>query len=161
MEEWMLEITKILHNFKNSETTGTDDLPKDFYVTFWDHRPCWRCVGNSYRRTVWGLNGSGPQHFFYMKGARKDLENCTPIILLNFDCKLWPKFLAKCFKSVTGTMIHEDIHGTLWYQRERGLNTAVLNFELETLQLSVHWSLFETLKMGAPQLCQLDKGAVH
>ncbi|KYO26487.1 hypothetical protein Y1Q_0002124 [Alligator mississippiensis] len=36
-EEWMLEeVEKTLWSFKNGKTPGSDGLPKEFYVAFWD-----------------------------------------------------------------------------------------------------------------------------
>ncbi|KYO42755.1 hypothetical protein Y1Q_0016151 [Alligator mississippiensis] len=36
-EDWMLEeLKKTLHSFKNGKIPGSDGLPKEFYLIFWD-----------------------------------------------------------------------------------------------------------------------------
>ncbi len=42
------------------------------------------------------------------KGDKTDLKNWRPITLLNFDCKLFCKILAKRMLTVLEDMIHPD-----------------------------------------------------
>ncbi|KYO34673.1 hypothetical protein Y1Q_0015460 [Alligator mississippiensis] len=107
------------------QTSGVDGLSKEFYMAFWDQVEFFQeqlqegCLGPG---MDWGL-----MTLLSKKGSREELKNWNPITILNFDYKLLAKVLAKQFKSVLGSIIHENqlyaelgyqIHGALMQLRE-------------------------------------------
>ncbi|KYO27435.1 hypothetical protein Y1Q_0013458 [Alligator mississippiensis] len=155
------EINTMLLRFQNSKAPGTDGLPKEFYVAFCDQMS--PDLLKVYRECLQeGHLGAGMEESL-KKGEEQDLRNLCLIMLLNLDYKLMAKVLAKRFKSVIGTVIHEgqvctvpgqQIHEALMqlqhelkYQWERGQNITVLNLNLEKAYNQVsHRFLLETLK---------------
>ncbi|KYO41455.1 hypothetical protein Y1Q_0006261 [Alligator mississippiensis] len=92
------KVEKILQRFNTSRTPGSDGLPKEFYVTFWD------LVGTDLlelfqERLQKGRLGAwmdrGLVTLLHEKSSKTELKNWRPITLLNFDYKLLAKVLAK------------------------------------------------------------------
>ncbi|KYO35014.1 hypothetical protein Y1Q_0000928 [Alligator mississippiensis] len=85
------KLERTIQSFKNGKTAGSDGLPKEFYLTFWNlvvpdllefFRECLQ-EGQLDVGMDWDL-----MTLLYKKGLREELKNWRPITLLNFNYKL-------------------------------------------------------------------------
>ena len=96
------ELKNSLNTFDRNETPGSDGLPFEFYLTFWEdieHILAQR---------------QGILSIIPKKGKDCELlKNWRPLSLLNFDYKLLTKCLSIRLKKVLPNIIHRDQTGFL------------------------------------------------
>lgn len=168
----ILELKKCLSLFKKGKSPGQDGLPLEFYLTFWDIlAPDLTNVFKDFEHLD-RLPDSfriGIVTLLHKKNDKTDLKNWRPITLLNFDCKLFSKILARRMSLFLEGLIHPDqacavpgrkitdslvlIRDTICYARDRNIRLVVLNLDFEKAFDRVsHQYLFQVLqKMGFPE----------
>eukprot|EP00965_Chrysotila_dentata_P031523 1051242-Pleurochrysis_carterae.AAC.2 len=92
-----IEINKTMSNLPDSKSPGPDRIPNEFYKTFATLlAPLFCDHYNSFKSN--GLPkgfADGIISILYKKGIREDIRNYRPITLLNTDCKILTRIIAK------------------------------------------------------------------
>ena len=166
-----LELFNSLKSFKRGKSPGSDGLPLEFYLTFWDIlAPDLIILFTDFSKldTLPDSFKTGIVTLLYKDKDKRDLKNWRPITLLNVDCKLFSKLLAARMRRVLGDLIHPDqacavpgrritdslvlIRDTICFARDRNIRLIVLNLDFEKAFDRVsHQYLFQVLqKMGFP-----------
>jgi len=105
------ELLTALKSMANSKTPGSDGLPKEFYLQFWD------LLGPDMLEVFKeGLQDGllapsqrqGIITLLEKKGDQLNPANKRPISLLNVDYKILSKVLANRLKAVIGLVVHTD-----------------------------------------------------
>ena len=109
------ELNEVIHTFARNKTPGSDGLPLEFYLAFWDDvRPLLLAsFNNSYQMGTLGITQRQGVLSLIPKKDRdiQFLKNWRPISLLNFDYKLLTKCLTKRIERVIESIIHRDQSG--------------------------------------------------
>ena len=152
------EVLAALNGMARGKSPGSDGLPMEFYVTFWD------ILGSD---LVEVLNASLDHgslsssqrialiSLIYKKGDRLLHKNWRPISLLNVDYKLSARTLAACLLKVLQDVIHPDqtcgvpgryigenvalLRDVVHYVNENNLPAAVLALDQEKAFDRVDW----------------------
>ena len=105
------EISNALFTLANNKTPGSDGLPKEFYIKFWDLlAPILLDLYNfSFEKGSFSPTmQKSITRLLYKKDDQRDLKNWRPISLLNVDYKICSKALALRLSKVLSTIIHPD-----------------------------------------------------
>ena len=109
------EVYSALKTCKNNRTPGTDGLPAEFYLTFWNDikKYLLHSIHKTYEEGT--LTTSQKQGIITLL-PKKDrintlLKNWRPLTLLNQDYKLAAKVIANRIKGVLEDIIHNDQTG--------------------------------------------------
>ena len=105
------ELSNALFTLAKNKTPGSDGLPKEFYVKFWDLlAPILLDLFNfSFEKGFFSPSmRQSITRLLYKKDDRRDLKNWRPISLLNVDYKICSKALAIRLSKVLSTIIHPD-----------------------------------------------------
>ena len=120
------ELTSAAKNLNRNKAPGTDGLPIEVYIMFWNliKIPLLNALNHAY--------DTGLLHTSALDGiislipkANKDsrmLKNLRPITLLNTDYKILEKCLANRLKTVLHEIIHEDQKG---FMSDRKISTNI------------------------------------
>ena len=105
------ELKEAMLSLKNSKSPGMDGLVKEFYEFFWDDLEdlYYEVVQNIFETgELSSSQKEGVIKTTYKKNGRHLLKNYRPISLLNVDCKIIAKCLAKKMAVYLKELIHED-----------------------------------------------------
>ena len=151
------------------KTPGSDDLPVEFFVKFWDMlgADLVEVFNSSYQDGFLPSSScKGIITLLFKKGDRVECKNWHPITLLNVDYKLCARTLAGRLLKVIHHMVHSDqtcgvpgryigenvslLRDIVDVTTELHLPTAILSLDQEKAFDRVDWAfLFRTLeKMG-------------
>ena len=152
------ECQNALRSAKHNKTPGSDGLPKEFYVTFWDLiKDDFTEVANdcfnkgelplSLRRAIITL--------LYKKDDPEDLKNWHPISLLNMDYKILTKVVTNRLRPIMPSLIHQDqtcsvigrsyednatlLRDLCSYVEAKQLTCAIISIDQDKAFDSVHW----------------------
>ena len=108
------ECTQVITRMKRNKSPGSDGLPVEFYITFWDHIA--NMVVNSLNDALHSGTLSCSQKraiitLIFKKGDRELLKNWRPISLLNTDYKIAAFALANRLHKVLDKIINTDQSG--------------------------------------------------
>jgi len=108
------EVREVLGKMKKGKAPGSDGLPIEFYLAFWDKLKHLFCIMVSETADE-GQLPSSTRHaiisLIHKKGDRKLLGNYRPISLTNTDYKIIAFVLANRLQGVLNTIIHQDQSG--------------------------------------------------
>ena len=163
------EVLRALNGMARGKTPGSDGLPVEFFIKFWDTlgTDLVEVLNSSY------LDGFLPSSsckglitLIFKKGDRLDRKNWRPITLLNVDYKLCARTLAARLLQVIHFVVHSDqtcgipgryigenvslLRDIVDLSSELHIPAAILSLDQENAFDRVDWSfLFATLdKMG-------------
>lgn len=105
------DITLPTGGLSNGKTPGSDGLPLEFFVKFWDLlAPNLVHLFNfSLEQGIFSPSmQESVTRLIFKKGDPKDLKNWRPISLLNVDYKICSKALANRLSKVLSSVIHDD-----------------------------------------------------
>lgn len=103
-----MEVKEVLCNMAKGKTPGSNGLPVEFYLSFWD------VIEQEFFGVMKEVFGSKKVSdsmkervitLIFKKGAKEDLRNWRPITLLNTDYKVAAKVVANRLKNVVGTVL--------------------------------------------------------
>lgn len=166
------EVGKAMKSFKRGKVPGSDGLPLEFYLKFWDiiakdillvfkEFGKQEILPESFRQGIITL--------IFKKNDKQDLKNWRPISLLNVDFKIFSKILTLWMKNVLEEVIDPDqtcavpgrritdslvmIRDTICYARDRNMRICLLNLDLEKAydRISHQFMFHILLKMGFPE----------
>jgi len=160
------EYFEALQAMKTNRSPGTDGLPAEFYLTFWNSIGDFvfdalkesmekGCMSPSQKRAVLKL--------IFKKGDRKDLANWRPISLLNTDYKLLAAALAKRLQAALPNLISHDqtaylknrfigqnvrvIHDVIYYCNHYNIPGAIICLDFQKAFDMVNWNfMLKTLQ---------------
>lgn len=102
------ELTKAVNSMPNNKTPGSDGLPKEFYMTFWDELkvPLLEMYKESLGTgTLPSSLREGSITLLFKKGDKKDIKNWRPLTLLGVDRKILAKALFFRLQEVLGQIV--------------------------------------------------------
>ena len=105
------EISGTVHGLSRGKTPGSDRLPLEFYVKFWDQLcPILLQVYNfSFDQGSLGTSmQESVTRLIFKKDVPKNLKNWRPISLLNLDYKILSKALTNRLSKVLPSIVGED-----------------------------------------------------
>ncbi len=108
------EFKNVIANLKSGKAPGSDGLPSEFYVTFWDklRKHFMSFVIDTY---IKGQLPNSTRHaiisLLYKKGNKSLLKNYRPISLTNSDYKIIAFVFAHRLQKVLPHIINEDQSG--------------------------------------------------
>ena len=119
------ECKMALKNMKLNKSPGSDGIPVEFYITFWENvkQMLIESINSAYQ--VGELSTSqkkGILSLIFKKGDKTLLENWRPISLLNTDYKILAHALANRLKKVIPKLINSDQSG---YIKGRTISTNI------------------------------------
>ena len=105
------ELLLALQGLQTGKSPGSDGLPTEFYLTFWDSLsdPLVEIYNERFRLGV--LSDSqrkGLLRLIHKKDERNLVKNWRPISLLNTDYKLASKVITERLKKVMSSIVHLD-----------------------------------------------------
>ena len=109
------ECVKALDTFDNGKTPGNDEIPVEFYKTFWNSVGVFITEVFNHSFELGQMSNSQKQAVVTLiDKKRKDrmfLENWRPISLINVDSKIATKVIANRIKNVLPGIIHSNQSG--------------------------------------------------
>ncbi len=105
------EVLNALKSFKNNKSPGSDGIPKEFYIHFWE------ILGEAFTDLLNACHDIGelPESMrlaililLYKDGLKDELKNWRPISLLNTDYKAMARVLSNRMRKVIGSVIRPD-----------------------------------------------------
>ena len=105
------EISHAVRGLSKGKTPGSDGLPLEFYVKFWDQLcPILLQLYNfSFDHGFLSTSMQGSvTRLIFKKDDPKNLKNWRPISLLNVDYKILSKALTNRLSKVLGSIVNED-----------------------------------------------------
>ena len=163
------EVLCALNGMARVKTPGSDGLPVEFFIKFWDTlgTELVDVLNSSYLDGILPSSSfKGLINLIFMKGDCLDLKNWRPITLLNVDYKLCAHTLAACLLQVIYFVVHPDqtcgiqgryigenvslLRDIVDLSSKLNIPAAILSLDKEKAFDRVDWSfLFATLeKMG-------------
>ena len=114
-----------LKNMKLNKSPGSDGIPVEFYLTFWEDvkQMLLESINSAYHMgELSPSQKKGILSLIFKKGDKTLLENWRPISLLNTDYKILAHALANRLKKVISKLIHTDQSG---YIKGRTISTNI------------------------------------
>ena len=163
------EVFTALKGMSKNKSPGSDGLPAEFYLRFWDvlGTDLTEVLNEAHRSGLLSVSQcSGLITLIYKKGDRLDCKNWRPITLLNVDYRLCARTLAGRLLKVLHLVIAPDqtcgvpncfigenvafLRDVVSYASETNCPLAILSLDQEKAFDRVDWSfLYSTLsKMG-------------
>ena len=99
---------------QTGKSPGSDGLPTEFYLSFWDDLGDFLVLVLNERCCVGVLTYSQREsllRFLYKKDDRRLPKNWRPILLWNTDYKLASKAITECLKTVMSSIVDRDQTG--------------------------------------------------
>ena len=112
LKDW--ECRNAILNMKINKSPGSDGLPVEFYITFWDDIKSilMNSLNAAYHKGELSPSQKrGILTLLYKKGDKSELSNWRPISLLNTDYKILAHVLANRLKKVINNLISNDQTG--------------------------------------------------
>ena len=119
------ECKNALKNMKLNKSPGSDGIPVEFYITFWENikQMLLESINSSYHNGELSPSQKmGILSLIFKKGDKTMLENWRPISLLNTDYKILAHALANRLKTVIPKLVHTDQSG---YIKGRTISTNI------------------------------------
>ena len=119
------ECKNALKNMKLNKSPGSDGLPIEFYITFWENINTMliESINSAYQNGELSASQKmGILSLIFKKGDKTLLENWRPISLLNTDYKILAHTLANRLKKVIPKLIHTDQSG---YIKGRNISSNI------------------------------------
>ena len=126
LKDW--ECRNATLNMKSNKSPGSDGLPVEFYITFWNDI---KTILINALNAAYHLGELSPTQkrgiltLLYKKGDKDALTNWRPISLLNTDYKILAHILANRIKKVINNLISTDQSGYL-KGRNIGFNIRII-----------------------------------
>ena len=105
------ELFSALKGLQTGKSPGSDGLPTEFFLAFWDDLGDFLVLVLNERYRLGVLTYSQPEsllRFLYKKDDRRLPKNWRPISLLNTDYKLASKTITERLKPVMNSIVHRD-----------------------------------------------------
>ena len=105
------EVLSALLGLQTGKSPGSDGLPTEFYLTFWDHLSDQLVLVFNERFRLCVLSDSQRQgllRLIHKKDERNLAKNWRPISLLNTDYKLASKVIIERLKLVMPSIVYQD-----------------------------------------------------
>ena len=105
------ELFSALKGLQTGKTPGSDGLPTEFYLSFWDDLGDFLVLVLNERYRLGVLTYSQRQsllRLLYKKDDKRLPKNWRPISLLNTDYKLASKVITERLKPVMSSIVHRD-----------------------------------------------------
>ena len=105
------ELFAALQGLQTGKAPGSDGLPTEFFVTFWEDLcdPLLSVLNESFGAgSLADSQYEGLLRLIYKKDDRRLPKNWRPISLLNTDYKLASKIITERLKTVMGSIMHQD-----------------------------------------------------
>ena len=105
------EISSALKGLQTGKSPGSDGLPTEFYVVFWDYLcdPLMQVYNERFRLGILAdSQREGLLRLIHKKDERNLAKNWRPISLLNTDYKIASKVVTERLKSVMSSIVHYD-----------------------------------------------------
>ena len=120
-----LECKDALKNMKTNKSPGSDGIPVEFYLTFWENvkQMLLESINSAYHIGELSTTQKiGILSLIFKKSDKTLLENWRPISLLNTDYKILAHTLANRLKKVIPQLVHTDQSG---YIKGRTISTNI------------------------------------
>ena len=105
------ELLTALKGLQTGKSPGSDGLPAEFYLAFWDDIGDSLCLVLNERLRLGVLTDSQREsllRLIHKKDDKRSPKNWRPISLLNTDYKLASKAITERLKSVMASIVHPD-----------------------------------------------------
>ena len=105
------ELFSALKSLQTGKSPGSDGLPTEFYLAFWDELGDFLVLVLNERYRLGVLTDSqreGLLRLLYKKDDKRLPKNWRPISLLNTDYKLASKVITERLKLVMSSIVHQD-----------------------------------------------------
>ena len=105
------ELFSALQGHQTGKSPGSDGLPTEFYLAFWDNLGDVLVLVLNKRHRLGVLTDSQREsllRLLYKKDDKRLPKNWRPISLLNTDYKLASKVITERLKSVMSSIVHQD-----------------------------------------------------
>lgn len=144
------DLTRAVKSMSNNKCPGVDELPKEFYITFWEDLKDSLLMMFMESLRIGKLPSSlreGVISLMFKKGDRQELKNWRPLTLLGVDVKIlskalffklqpdMPKFIGRdqtC--GIKGRSLRDNLalaRDIYLFAQDRKLSLAILGLDLE------------------------------